>query len=89
MCPTTIVKSTIFQPGERIPLCSDEHQALIKVKLTHLFLYLITTSSFSLNGSLGVTGCQLSDNRTAVSRSAKEPQAPRGWIKSISSCQSP
>lgn len=42
----------------------------------------------SLTGSQG-SRCQLLDNRTAVSRSAKELQAPRGWIKSISGCQSP
>lgn len=44
--------------------------------------------SLSLTGSQG-SQCQLLDNRTAVSRSAKELQAPRGWIKPISSCQSP
>lgn len=33
--------------------------------------------------------CQRVDNTTAVSRAAKELKGPRGWIKPISSCQSP
>lgn len=33
--------------------------------------------------------CRRLDNKTAVSRPAKELKGPRGWIKPISSCQSP
>lgn len=43
--------------------------------------------SLAFTGSRG-SRCQLLDNGTAVSRSAKELHAPRGGIKPISSCQS-
>lgn len=61
--------------------CSKQIQSCSHVHIALISLLLPADSQGSR--------CQRLDNTTAVSRAAKELKGPRGWIKPISSCQSP